>query len=88
MNCNRLLAPQFTIDQTFYRMLQKPMAVQDPQVIKPLSKRAHDITFALALTHEDFSCGLKIVKTEHAKIIIFKTILGQLFENNKIRKIK
>ena len=69
-------------------MLQKPMAVQDPQVIKPLSKRANDPTFALAQTHQDFSCDFRIVKTEHSMVIVFETILRKSFANNKIRKIK
>ena len=68
-------------------MFQKPMAVQDPQVIKPLSKRTDDISFALAQTHTDFSCGFRIVKKDHPKLIIYETIPGP-FANNEIKKNK
>ena len=37
INCNPLIASQYRIDQIWYRMLQKPTGVQDPEVIKPLS---------------------------------------------------
>ena len=83
-----MLHSQNNIDQTWYRMFQNPMAVQDAQVIKPLSKRTNDISFALAQFYGDFSCGFGIVLTEHPKLIIFETILRRSFANNKIRKTK
>ena len=38
IDCNTVLAPQYLIDQTWYKILHKPNAVKDPVKIQPRVK--------------------------------------------------
>ena len=47
------------------------------QVVYSLSTQ--DITFALACKGKETACGYSVIKTEHPKLLLFKTTYGERF---------